>query len=731
MTRGPGRQRLGLAALVLVLALLAGAPQRAAGADEPKPPMRTLDEVDVIAAPPQDDRRESTTTRIVVSHDEIVRYGDTSLADVLKRLPGVTIEGVTGRGSVVIRLRGLGTGYTQLLLDGEPVPPGFSLDSLQPSQIERIEILRAPTADLGTQAIAGTINIVLRKTATATRRRVDVTAGAERSHPLYGVDADLAGGHAAWSWILAAAGSRERHDYPARAEQRGTDASGETNLLWITAQREAVTLERASLTPRMTWKPSDDDTVAADGFLRVQRLDDVFGESTTTLVGTPPVYAADDLPFRVDNTTVRLHVDWTHRWRDGSSLDTRLGYDRNRREGSSLFHGFDAAGAFILDRSVLSRATDQGATARAKYLTPVIEGHALSLGVDAQFTQRDERRYQVDTTPGAGAIDILDETYLTRLARVAVYAQDEWDITRRGSAYWGMRYEALDTRTTGNVIEATGNHAGVLSPILQTLWKSADAKGDQVRASVARTFKAPSTFQLTPRRYVANNNTATTPDFQGNPDLRPEVAWGIDVAYEHYFADDGLVSVSAYGRRIDDVILVRLANVNGTWIDSPVNAGVAAAYGIEAEAKANLRTWHRRAPNVALHANLAFNRSRLEDVPGPDNRLGRQVPWSANAGFDWVFDAMPLTIGVNFSYQAGGRVRTSFTEAEFLPYKRLFDTYALWKLDARTSLRLSLANVLAQDRYAWTSHFDETGALQLTTTSPSRTVVRLAVEFTL
>ncbi len=59
-------------------------------------------------------------------------------------------------------MRGLGNGYTQILLDGERVPPGFSLDSLTPDQIERIEILRAPTAETGARALAGTINLITR-----------------------------------------------------------------------------------------------------------------------------------------------------------------------------------------------------------------------------------------------------------------------------------------------------------------------------------------------------------------------------------------------------------------------------------------------------------------------------------------------------------------------------------------------------------------------------------------
>ena len=107
-------------------------------------------------------RRESTAAKIVIGREEIDRQGDASLGEVLKRLPGVTIQGTPGRGGA-IRMRGLGSGYTQILLDGQRVPPGFSIDSLTPEQVEKIEIMRAPTAETGARAIAGTINIVLRE----------------------------------------------------------------------------------------------------------------------------------------------------------------------------------------------------------------------------------------------------------------------------------------------------------------------------------------------------------------------------------------------------------------------------------------------------------------------------------------------------------------------------------------------------------------------------------------
>jgi outer membrane receptor protein involved in Fe transport len=721
------RERNLATALAPLIALLAAWSPLAARGDETNPPVRALDKVDVIAAPPQDDRRESTTTRIVVSHDDIVRYGDASLADVLRRLPGVTVDGVPGRDRA-IRLRGLGNGYTRVLLNGDPVPPGFSLDSLEPSQIERIEILRAPTADLGAQAIAGTINIVLRN-ATHARHMVKGSAGIQAGEPLYALDTDFANRDGAWSWSVAGAARWEKYVYPTLAVQRATDPAGNVVYLWRTEQRETPLIESISLTPRVTWQPGDRDSVTSESFFRFRRVDSTFREATTTLAGAPPTFASDDLPYHSDTTTARTQFVWNHHADRGDSLESKLGVNYNRREGVAQFHGFDVGGTFILDRNVRSRATDEGAATAVKYITPRFDGHALALGFDGEFVDRDETRFEIDTQ--STGVSVIDERYRARVTRAALYAQDEWNLTPRWSAYWGLRYETLHTRTTGSVIEPAGNRVGVLSPVLQTLWKSAAAKGDQVRASVSRTFKAPTTYQLTPRRYVANNNSPATPDFQGNPDLEPELAWGVDAAYEHYFADDTFTSVSVYARRIDDVILTRLANVRGTWISFPANDGSATVYGVEAEVKGNVRDLRPDAPNVALRANVTFNRSRVSDVPGPDNRLERQTPVSANVGFDWSMDSVPVTVGASFSYIAGGRARVSLTQADELPYKRIVDAYLLWKVDAATSLRLSFADLLAQDRFDGTSFFDGTGTVELHNRSATHTAVRLTVEWSM
>lgn len=122
-----------------------------------KPASREIVQVEINGAADYDPRRDDTASKTIIGQEEILKYGDTNVFDVLKRAPGVTVIGES------IRMRGLGSGYTQVLVNGERPPPGFNLQTVAPEQIEKIEVVRAATAEFSTQSIAGTINIVLKK----------------------------------------------------------------------------------------------------------------------------------------------------------------------------------------------------------------------------------------------------------------------------------------------------------------------------------------------------------------------------------------------------------------------------------------------------------------------------------------------------------------------------------------------------------------------------------------
>jgi len=63
-----------------------------------------------------DERRTSIAAKMIFGREELDRNGDSSIGEILKRLPGVTVGGKPGRGGD-IRMRGMGSGYTQILIN--------------------------------------------------------------------------------------------------------------------------------------------------------------------------------------------------------------------------------------------------------------------------------------------------------------------------------------------------------------------------------------------------------------------------------------------------------------------------------------------------------------------------------------------------------------------------------------------------------------------------------------
>ncbi|MEG1055991.1 MAG: TonB-dependent receptor, partial [Janthinobacterium sp.] len=255
--------------------------------------------------------------------------------------------------------------------------------------------------------------------------------------------------------------------------------------------------------------------------------------------------------------------------------------------------------------------------------------------------------------------------------------------------------------------------AHVWSPVLQSLWKLAGK--DQLRLAVTRTYKAPQIFQLIPRPYLNDNgNSPANPDNQGNPALRPELAWGLDAAYEYYpagGAEGAMLGASASLRRIDDVMLDRLYQDKGRWVATPVNHGRAQVRGIELEAKLPLTALLAGAPALDLRANVARNWSTVDAVAGPDNRLDGQLPWSANLGADYRLAGKPLTVGGNLHYQGGGPSRESNQLLAWQGARRELDLYALWKFSDQLRLRLSGTNLLRQPERTRSLYADDAGSL--------------------
>jgi hypothetical protein len=263
---------------------------------------------------------------------------------------------------------------------------------------------------------------------------------------------------------------------------------------------------------------------------------------------------------------------------------------------------------------------------------------------------------------------------------------------------------------------------------MQTLYKFADRKGEQIRLALTRTYKAPGTATLIPRRFTSTNNSPIDPDNQGNPNLRPELATGVDAAYEKFWEQGAMMSFSAAVRHITDYNRRGLVFVNSRWVSMPINSGTAYTKSVEFDTKFPLQTFYKGGPPIDLRFNMNRNWSNVDSVPGPNNRLAQQTPFSATFGMDYRMKNGEVTAGGSYSFKSGGTVRTSETQKTYVTLRRELDVYALWKFTPQTQLRLTLANVLRQDYLNESTYFDQFGSQKQSNTYPSSMNVRTNLE---
>jgi len=651
-------------------------------------------------------RREANAAKSIVTRDDLARFGDNNLTDALKRVPGITVDRPPGQDAV-IRLRGLGNGYTQILVNGDPVQQGFSIDSISPAQIERIEVLRTATADMSNQAIAGTVNIVLKQARNAHKRefKVGIREYGDRLSPT--ISGDYADHDGALAYGLGVNASVDRDLWPAVSMTQTADRNGAPTSAYHTYSIEEQRERKLSLTPRATWKPSDTQSLSFNGLLEARQRDFEAPDSRRGEFGEKPLFANNILVTGEHATQARAATQWKSLVGKDGSVEAKLTLNLLHRRADSYFNASSENLSPILYRTIQSNLKDHSVAFSGKYALGLNAKHALDIGWDGERGRRAENRDQSETSPVDFPTENLAEDYIGIVSRLAVFAQDAWTISDRLSGYLGVRHEVLTTKTRGNVLATVNSRSSVLSPTAQVVWKIPGSTSDQLRLALARTFKAPTARELIPRRWVVNQNSATTPNFQGNPDLLPELAWGLDVGYERYLSEGAFLGVNAYGRRISRVVLSHVFRSGNTWVEEPRNSGDAEVVGLELEAKGKLKQIVDSAANVDLHAGISRNWSRLNSVPGPDNRLNRQ-PWlTASLGADWRLAELPLTIGSNFVFEAGGYTRLTRAQSIDVSNKRLLDMYVLLAIDKTSSLRLSATNLLAEDDAQQARFFDD------------------------
>ncbi|GBG01382.1 ferric enterobactin receptor [Azospira sp. I13] len=670
---------------------------------------RTLAEVTVSAnrLSDTDQRRFATAAKMVFGREELDRYGDSSLGDVLKRLPGVTLSGTPGRGGD-IRMRGLGNGYTLILINGEPAPRGFSMDSIPPEQVERIEVMRAPVAEPSTRAIAGTINIILREDLARRQNDFRPSLALENGRFQPSVSLQRSDSFDNFGYNLNANLMHRNQESQVDSLTSARDRnSGATTLLQQEQSRSRSESDGLHLSSRLNWKLGGGDTLSLQPFFTQHRGvttgDAVLNQS---LGATPAPYASAHWRTDSDSSMLRLMGNWKHRLEGGGRLDIRFNGGLASSDSSTSRREYDDSGKLSHTSWRSTGIDDRSFSTSGKLTQPMGGNHNMAIGWEVERGQRQESATTLQDEVLQLATFGSELEASTR--RFAAFAQDEWEVSPLWSLYGGLRWETIRTRSTW-ASGSAGNDSSVVSPLFHSVWRFTEESKDQIRLGLTRSYKAPTLGQLVPRPTLSSTypasgaNTVDKADSAGNPDLKPELAWGLDLALEHYLAQGGILSASLFQRNIDNLIrsVTSLQSVDWSpvqrWVTSPTNIGKATTRGIELEAKFRLAEFLENAPPLDLRANVSRFWSEVEGVMGPNNRLDQQPTYSANLGADYRLRSLPLTIGGNMNWIPAYTVQQSNTQIYTQSLKRVYDVYAIWRVQPDTQVRFSAANLLQAD----------------------------------
>ena len=646
-------------------------------------------------------RSEGAEPELVYDQEFFQRFEPLTAGDALKRVPSVTFlsDVIESDGA---RLRGLDPGYTQILINGEKVPGnqadrGFFLDPIRAELIKQAEIVRSSSARRTGDAVAGTLNIVLRD-------GYQLDGGYLRGGLLRFDDGKVKpslgavfGGQVGPGRILLGANLQGRYN-PKKKYSLRYDAPG---AALNNREDQSDVRNGTDYAFNATYDIDGENTdFELSGFyVRTDRLETErsFEYSTATGSGGSIRNGAGG-NLLVDNSNINnidqynysIGTKVSHDWSLGKTK-LKVGYakmDDKQWETENEIEFDRAAPRFTGDRFD-THIVDKEFSAGLEHEAPLGNGIDLVVGGFYQNKVRDtdiqeatRQRYNLATSfhtsysqfqltpdqyaagfvgfaPAPGGLSKIKEE------RKDLFALVEGDT---GPVKWevGVRWENTNAR-----IDDLTTATGAIKQNYDYLLPSASAKisvgnGGRITISGARTVRRPRFDYITPVLLEAELGDN---DFLGNPLLRPESAWGADLGFEQRIGRTGVVGVNVFYRKVTD--LVEIANTGtvgsegaGTFVLTPRNTGDGKVYGIEFDLSTSLG--FLGLPDTGIFGNLSLLDSDIADRFG-QRRFNGQSDMVYNFGFIQNLPGFGAAFGATYRKQAaaldrmeGEGIRTTY-----------------------------------------------------------------------
>lgn len=456
----------------------------------------------------------------VITAEEIEKKSYNDVSDALKNVPGVYIQG--GGSNKTINIRGMGSDYTLLLIDGKPMQgkeaddirggnPGNSINFLPPMEaIERIEVIRGPASALyGSDAMGGVVNII-------TKKHSDKVEASVRTEYIK-ADNDLNGDSTNTNVYVNAPLIDKTLSFQLNAGYLKQDEGNFKQLAKMVNGDEGY--ERESIGGKLIYTPNDDNTIRA-GYSHTLLEREATSGKSVPLTTAATYKKVEKSNFNIDHSLKK----------DNFVIDSYINYDKDKNTTQS-------GGTGLIEFDTLTLNT-QG--------TYFFSNNSLSVGANYKQENLEDGASNSLATGGTPNFVKLDRY------QWSLFAEDTWNPIDDLALTFSGRFDNN---------EQFGSN---FSPKAYAVYSATDDL--TIKGGVISGYKAPSLRYTSPDYAMASMGGGMLP----NKDLGPEKSLTYEGGLAYNNADLGLsTSLMIYSTKFEDKIqrLPRVceANVACTW----------------------------------------------------------------------------------------------------------------------------------------------------------------------
>jgi outer membrane receptor for ferrienterochelin and colicins len=633
-------------AVIMSLLLFGMISTEALGQEVPKVQEIVIEETEEEKA--LQERKEAPYAKTVITKKEMEELGGQTAADVLRRLPRLFFSGPPAVNKD-IRMTGLDKEFQNVLINGNRPPGGgekreFALDRIPVEAIERIEILKNPTAAYDSDSIAGIVNIILKEPP----KTMHFSASAGLT---YNDLADKAGNKLSIAYgdrkgpVGFTIGGTRHDDYRGKEKEvrDGSKNEGGTEI-------EVVRTITSSLNLGLTYALGKNSTLS----FKPNLLDQTEQKSKEKPLFNLSTGALKKKNIENEKKEMLLQsygLEWEHRFAGGSGLRLAALFSRNDEDKDKKTDEHNASLSLTKNIFEDERKEDKETVFAVDYKMPFSgpfdTDHIISTGAKQRNKSREviKETFEINNFGVKKMTTNPDDSYSLKESITALYLMDQATITGDFILAPGLRVEITDGEysTLGGKV-GEGDFTD-WNPSLHALVKL--GKGYQARASFARTIGRPPFKDKVPTRTAKPDKIE-----EGNPDLKAAKSLNFEAGIEKYLGKTGLISVGAFYKDIKDVIekqQIGIDSVSGLSVVRPVNVSEASVRGLEFETKTGLEFIGLR--DLTVSANFTLLGSEVKDpVTGQERRLKEQPDSLANVIVRYDSRKLGLagSIGVNY-----------------------------------------------------------------------------------